>query len=312
MNTTTKFAGFALGLAAVFGIALGVGAAIGPEPSEPAGHDTHAAGSATTGGSGSAELPGGLVATEAGYTLALDNATTTTSADAQLRFRILDHTGAPVTHYVRSHDKDLHLIVVRRDMAAFQHVHPVLDANGTWSVALNLSRAGDYRVYADFTPEGGEALTLGADLRVAGQYDAQPLPAPATSTTVGDYTVTLDGVITPGQASKVTLSVSRNGQPVTDLQPYLGAYGHLVALRASDLAYLHVHPEGEPGDGVTAAGPGITFYVTAPTTGDYRLFLDFQHEGVVRTAEFTATAGPASTTPAPAAGHGAEQPGHGH
>ncbi|WP_280438853.1 hypothetical protein [Nocardia cyriacigeorgica] len=264
------------------------------------------------GRSGSAQLPGGLVATEAGYTLALDNATTTTSADAKLRFRILDETGAPVTRYVRSHDKDLHLIVVRRDMAAFQHVHPELDANGTWSVPLNLSRAGDYRVYADFTPEGGQALTLGADLRVAGQYDVQPLPAPATSTTVGDYTVTLDGAITPGQASKVTLSVSRGGQPVTDLQPYLGAYGHLVALRASDLAYLHVHPEGEPGDGVTAAGPGVTFYVTAPTAGDYRLFLDFQHEGVVRTAEFTATAGPASTTPAPGAGHGAEQPGHGH
>lgn len=312
MNTTTKFAGFALGLAAVFGIALGVGAAVGPEPSEPAGHDAHAAGSATTGGSGSAQLPGGLVATEAGYTLALDNATTTTSADAKLRFRILDETGAPVTRYVRSHDKDLHLIVVRRDMAAFQHVHPELDANGTWSVPLNLSRAGDYRVYADFTPEGGQALTLGADLRVAGQYDVQPLPAPATSTTVGDYTVTLDGAITPGQASKVTLSVSRDGQPVTDLQPYLGAYGHLVALRASDLAYLHVHPEGEPGDGVTAAGPGITFYVTAPTTGDYRLFLDFQHEGVVRTAEFTATAGPTSKTAATDAGHGTEQPGHGH
>ncbi|CCF60937.1 hypothetical protein [Nocardia cyriacigeorgica] len=310
MNTTTKFAGFALGLAAVFGIALGVGATVGPEPSEPAGHDTHAAGSGSTAGSGAADLPGGLVATEAGYTLALDNATTTTSAEAQLRFRILDEQGAPVTRYVRSHDKDLHLIVVRRDMAGFQHVHPVLDATGTWSVPLNLSRAGDYRVYADFTPEGGEALTLGADLRVAGQYDAQPLPAPATTATVGEYTVTLDGEITPGQASKLTLSVSRNGQPVTDLQPYLGAYGHLVALRASDLAYLHVHPEGEPGDGVTAAGPGITFFATAPTTGDYRLFLDFQHEGVVRTAEFTATAGPA--TAAPEAGHGAEQPGHGH
>ncbi|MFE3441822.1 hypothetical protein ACFXNW_02190 [Nocardia sp. NPDC059180] len=311
MNTTTKFAGFALGLAAVFGIALGVGAAVGPEPSEPAGHDTaHAAGSATTGGSGSADLPGGLLASEAGYTLALDNATTTATADAQLRFRILDDKGAPVTRYVRSHDKDLHLIVVRRDMAAFQHVHPVLDGSGTWSVPLNLSRAGDYRVFADFTPEGGEGLTLGADLRVAGQYDAQPLPAAATTTTVGDYTVTLDGTITPGQASKVTLSVNRNGQPVTDLQPYLGAYGHLVALRAADLAYLHVHPEGEPGDGVTASGPGITFYVTAPTTGDYRLFLDFQHEGVVRTAEFTASAGPADR--APDAGHGTEQPGHGH
>ncbi|TQM29474.1 hypothetical protein [Nocardia bhagyanarayanae] len=309
MNATTKFAGFTLGLAAVFGIALATGAAIGPEPTEAAAHDAHATGPATDGGSGAEELPGGLLVTADGYTLSLDTAQTAAAPNSTLRFRILDQQGAPVTRYVRSHDKDLHLIVVRRDMSAFQHVHPVLDGNGTWSVPLDLTRAGDYRVFADFTPEGGPSLTLGADLRVAGAYDPRPLPAPASTAAVGDYTVTLDGAVTPGQASKVTLSVSKGGKPVTDLQPYLGAYGHLVALRAADLAYLHVHPEGHPGDGVTAAGPGITFFVTAPSAGDYRLFLDFQHEGVVRTVEFTLSvpSGNAQT------GHGAPaEPGHGH
>ncbi|MDO3647568.1 hypothetical protein [Nocardia mangyaensis] len=310
MNAPGKFAGFALGLAAVFGIALGVGALIGPEPAEPAGHDEHEAAAPAT------ELPGGLMATEQGYTLELDQPNTKAAAQSTTSFRILDRTGAPVTQYVTSHDKDLHLIVVRRDMAAFQHVHPVLDKTGTWTVPLNLSRAGDYRVYADFTPEGGSNLTLGADLRVAGNYDAQALPVPKATTQVDGYTVTLDGTVTPGTASQVSLSVSRDGQPVTDLQPYLGAYGHLVALRAADLAYLHVHPEGTPGDGVTAAGPGIDFVVKAPSTGDYRLFLDFQHEGVVRTAEFTVrVAQPDATVvtddraPAPA-DH--STPGHGH
>ena len=108
---------------------------------------------------------------------------------------------------------------------------------------------------------------------------------------VDGYQVTLAGDLVPGQASELTLTVSKDGVPVTDLQPYLAAYGHLVALRAGDLAYLHVHPAGEPGDGVTPAGPGITFYATAPSAGDYRLFLDFQHAGVVRTAEFTVHAG---------------------
>jgi hypothetical protein len=100
----------------------------------------------------------------------------------------------------------------------------------------------------------------------------------------------LDGDVTPGQDSKLTLSVNKDGKPVTDLQPYLAAYGHLVALRAGDLGYLHTHPEGEPGDGRTTAGPGITFFVDVPTAGDYRLYLNFQHDGVVRTAEFTAVA----------------------
>lgn len=309
MNATGKFAGFTLGLAAVFGIALAAGALVGPEPAEPAGHGEH-----STAAAPSADLPGGLLASDQGYTLAIDKPSTTTAAQAPVSFRILDATGAPVTKYVTSHDKDLHLIVVRRDMAGFQHVHPVLDPAGTWSVPLNLSRGGDYRVFADFTPAGGSNLTLGADLRVAGNYDVQALPAPATTARVGEYTVTLDGTVTPGTASNVTLSVSRDGTPVTDLQPYLGAYGHLVALRAADLAYLHVHPEGAPGDGVTPAGPGIDFVVNAPSAGDYRLFLDFQHQGAVRTAEFTVrVAQPAATGASdPAPTTAPAEPGHGH
>ena len=83
--------------------------------------------------------------------------------------------------------------------------------------------------------------------------------------------------------------MTRDGEPVTDLEPYLGAYGHLVALRAGDLAYLHVHPEGAPDDGVTEPGPDVVFFAEVPSTGRYHLYLDFKHEGVVRTAAFTVT-----------------------
>lgn len=94
----------------------------------------------------------------------------------------------------------------------------------------------------------------------------------------------------PGRTSELTLTVSKDDGPVTDLQPYLAAYGHLVALRDGDLAYLHVHPDGAPGDDRTKPGPQITFFAGIPSTGDYRLHLDFQHQDTVRTAEFTATA----------------------
>ena len=90
--------------------------------------------------------------------------------------------------------------------------------------------------------------------------------------------------------------MSRDGRPVTDLQPYLAAYGHLVALRQGDLAYLHVHPDGEPGDGRTEPGPGIVFHTTAPSAGTYRLYLDFKHGDVVRTAAFTVVAGKEAST----------------
>jgi hypothetical protein len=237
-----------------------------------------------------------------GYTLDLAAEALPAGAATELRFSIRDAAGRAVTAYQRSHDKDLHLIAVRRDLSGFQHVHPVLSDDGTWSIPLALT-AGHWRVFADFVPDGGKNLTLGADLAVAGTYTPQSFPDQIATAQVDGYTVTLAGDLRPGAESRLTLSVSRDGRPVTDLQPYLGAYGHLVALRAGDLSYLHVHPAGEPGDGATKPGPEITFHTTTPSAGSYRLFLDFQHQGTVRTAEFTFhTTAQATPTTAPAAG----------
>jgi hypothetical protein len=299
MNTALKIGGYTLGLLAVFGAAVGIGAAVTPtatsaatSSSTPVDH-TDMSAMTTAPAANSASLPGGLMVSQDGYALRLADRSLPAGSQVPLRFQILGPDGGPVTGYQTEHDKDLHLIAVRRDLSHFQHVHPVLDPEGTWSVPLDLAASGEYRVFADFTPadhDGG--LVLGADLAVPGTYEPVPLAEPATIAQLVDgYQVTLAGDLVPGQPSELTLTVSKDGVPVTDLQPYLAAYGHLVALRAGDLAYLHVHPAGEPGDGVTPAGPGITFYATAPSTGEYRLFLDFQHAGVVRTAEFTVHAG---------------------
>ena len=181
---------------------------------------------------------------------------------------------------------------MRRDLSGFQHVHPTMSGDGTWSVPLAVAAAGQYRVFADFRPAArDQSLTLGVDVPAAGAYEPRPLPAPARTAEVDGYRVELSGDLVPGTASRLTLRVTRDGAPVTDLQPYLAAYGHLVALREGDLAYLHVHPDGAPGDGRTAAGPDVTFHAEVPSAGTYRLYLDFRHGGTVRTAEFTAVAG---------------------
>ncbi len=255
------------------------------------------------------DLPGGLAMSQDGYTLRLTSDQLPAGQPATLGLNITGPDGRAVTAYTPTHDKELHLIVVRRDLSGFQHLHPVRDDAGTWTVPVTLATGGEYRVFADFKPAGRTAaMTLGADLSVAGDYQPRPLPAPRRTATVEDYTVTLAGNLVAGQESKLTLNVSKDGRPVTDLQPYLAAYGHLVVLRDGDLAYLHVHPDGEPGDGRTPAGPGITFYATAPTAGTYRLFLDFRHHDDVRTAEFTARAEDGRNT-ASADGH---SDGHGH
>lgn len=293
MNTHLRMAAFALGLVAVFGVAVGAGSAVGPVG--PALADSSASGHGMAAGGhdeepapdGAAHLPAGLMVTEDGYTLSLDDDPLPATAATPVSFRILGPDGHPVTAYDERHDQDLHLIAVRRDLTGFQHVHPVLGEEGLWRTPLALS-PGTWRLFADFVAAAdGENRVLGADLAVAGDYVPEPLPAPSTATEVDGYTVTLAGALVPGEESELTLSVSQDGRPVRDLQPYLSAYGHLVVLRDGDLAYLHVHPTGEPGDGTTQPGPDVRFMTTTPSAGTYRLFLDFRHRGVVRTAAFT-------------------------
>ena len=316
MSTPVRVAAFVTALVAVFAAALGLGRLVGPVDAEPApaahegdmsgGHGADDAGEHGT--DAATHLPGGLTVSSDGYTLALEDTDLPAGDRVPLRFRVLGPDGAPVTAYDVEHEKELHLIVVRRDVTGFQHVHPTRDADGTWSVDVAL-RPGTWRVLADFVPTGAEGLTLGADVAVAGTFRPAPDAPVRLTDTVDGYTVTLDGALEPGESSDIAVNVTRDGREVTDLEPYLGAYGHLVALREGDLAYLHVHPE-EAGP-----GPRVPFVAEVPSVGRYRLFFDFQHDGVVRTASFVVATDGVSTPLDQQAGTHDQQEGdesHGH
>jgi hypothetical protein len=293
MSVGGRLAGFAAVVAAAFGLALLIGRAVGPVAEPTAAHDMGDAHSEEGGHGEMAEaehLPGGLMTSQDGYTLALTSTTLEPGAAVPVGFTITGPDGAPVPAYDVQHDKQLHLIAVRRDFVGFQHVHPTQVGDG-WTTDLALT-PGEWRVFADFKPTGADALVLGADLAVPGDFEPVGPAADRRTAQVDGFTVTLDGELRAGAEAELTLNVSRDGAPVTDLEPYLGAYGHLVALRAGDLAYLHVHPDGTPDDGRTEPGPDVVFHATVPSAGTYHLYLDFQHDGVVRTASFTVTAQP--------------------
>jgi hypothetical protein len=303
MGTAVRLTGFATVLAAVFGAAWGVGATVGPAVPGPvavtrdaAGHPVPGQGGSGQGGSGhgaghahdhlGAPVSTGLKAIEAGYSLVPLTASLPPGETGEYAFTITGSDGAPVTAFDVEHKRQMHLVVVRRDTAGFVHIHPELGADAVWRAPLTLPAGGVYRVYADFVPTGGPPLTLGTDLFAPGEFVPVPLSANRVWE-VGGYQVRLDGELVPGDPSQIFTTISKDGAPVSDLQPYLGAFGHLVALRRSDLSYLHVHPEGPvpaPGD---RAGPAIAFTADVPSAGTYRLFLDFRHGDVVRTAEFT-------------------------
>lgn len=317
MNPLQKIGTFGAAVAVCFAAAYGVGTAVSPinaDP-EPAAHQEGHATGATAEATAADTTPGGLQISQDGYTLDLATRQVAAGDPPELRLTIRDANGRPVTEFAREHEKELHLIVASRDLTEFRHLHPVRAADGTWSTPATLSEPGGYRVFADFRPAAEkEGLTLGADLAVSGAYEPAALPPAAATATVDGYEVTLTGTLAAGAQSELTFTVTRDGKPVTDLEPYLGAYGHLVALRSGDLAYLHVHPHDEATGDALSGSPDVTFTAAAPSTGDYRLFLDFKADGKVHTAAFTVSAGerPAGEPSGQPSGDTGEEAPHGH
>ena len=293
MGTAGRLAAYGLVLVLAFVGAWALGSAAGPAAAPGASvrqGDTHADGHGQDGHGehehGGAPASDGLAATAAGYTFVPVTTELTPREPGEYAFTITGSDGAPVTAYDVEHEQRMHLVVIRRDAAGFFHLHPQLGDDGVWRTTLTLPAAGIYRVYADFVPTGGPPLTLGTDLFAPGGFTPVPLP-PMRVWEVDGYQIRLYGDLVAGSPSQVFATISRDSAPVTDLEPYLGAFGHLVALRRSDLAYLHVHPDGAPPAPADRGGPAVAFTVEVPTPGTYRLFLDFRHGDVVRTAEFT-------------------------
>jgi len=275
-----RLGAFAILLAVLAGAAALVGRASGLEVEESAGHESSGE---TPHGDGAAASTGGngLSDSAAGLRLQLEQAELAAGASSRLRLSIVDLQGEPIGPLpVANGEPALHLILVRRDLSDYQHLHPK-PSGDRYVVDLALPRPGVWRAYADFEVEG-EKVVLGRDLFVPGEFAPQPLPPVADAARTGRYDVELGRKeVRPGAEATLRFRISRAGEPVESLQPYLGAAGHLVAIREDDLAYLHVHPLESSAKG------GIDFGADFADPGRYALFLQFKHAGRVRTARFT-------------------------
>jgi hypothetical protein len=224
----------------------------------------------------------GLSASADGLTLSLATTHLTPGEPGQLRFQVIGNGGRAIRDFEVEHEKRMHLIVARDDLTGFQHLHPRMSADGSWTTPVTVDKPGSYRVFADFKHDGTNQ-TLARTLTVDGPAERLPLAAPAMSATTQDgYEVELEA---PGSSARreteLAFEVSRAGE-VVEVDDYLGARGHLVALREGDLAFLHTHPAEGVGD-----GGAVRFDTEFPTAGSYRLFLQFKHKGEVHTAAFT-------------------------
>lgn len=263
------------------------GASPSPSPS------ASAAGMSGMGMSGSDPMYSGtgLSPSDGGFTLApVDIVTLSAGTPLTLHFKIIDARGTAITAFEPDQTKLMHFYLIRSDLTGFQHVHPTMAADGTWSANLAALTPSSYRAYVAFNAKNASgtvvAEVLSQALVVPGAAHAVTLPPAASTTSVDGYTLTASGEMMHAMTHTLTIAVSKNGAPVTDLEPYLQTYAHLTAIHAGDLAFAHLHPESAAAMSDTG-GPTLTFQTSMPESGDWRFFIQFQTGGVLHTAAIT-------------------------
>jgi hypothetical protein len=218
-----------------------------------------------------------------------------------MRFRVRHPgTGMPVNGFEVVHDRQYHLFVISHDMTEFQHIHPEMDVEGAWSIEVVVPKAGYYRVLSDFVPTGGSSQFIGRTL-VTADFDgdlaseaARLTPDTVLTKTVDTMTATValdPAMLLSGEYGHLefTLTDAATGDPVTDLEPYLGAFGHALVLSEDMRDVVHAHPsEWYATESVTGVGgPRVTFEGYLPRPGHYRAWAQFLRDGQLSTFTFT-------------------------
>ena len=229
-------------------------------------------------------------------------------------------TGKPVGDFDLAHEKLMHLIVVSADLSWFNHIHPRHEGNGVFTVETTLPTSGTYRLYADYVPKGKSQEVLQHEFATEGGQPSPTmiLPVPdslngdglfaktvgsnpegSPDQTEGSYHVTLQPMPKELKAGKDMMLHFRvnddAGKPV-ELEPYLGAMGHVVIISSDGKEFLHAHPtEGGAEGGEHAehgapstgdAGTEVVFHTKFPEPGFYKVWGQFQKGGRIITAPF--------------------------
>jgi hypothetical protein len=203
----------------------------------------------------------------------------------KLNLMIHDATGAMITDFETVHEKKLHLIIVRDGLDRFAHIHPEIDRAGNITGTFTFPTAGKYRLYADHKPTGKDQAIAIAEVNVAGTPPRSP---ELVANTLGR--VKTDGLeaeiaienAKSGGSTRISFTLfDANGKPVADLQPYLGAMGHLVVLSSDGKEYVHSHPAE-----AKSSGGAVQFEAHFPHPGTYKGWGQFQLSGTVHDVPF--------------------------
>jgi Cu+-exporting ATPase len=220
----------------------------------------------------------------------------------RLQFSLSDVKSGEPVNPVLAHEAEMHLIVASQDLGYFAHVHPKgAGATGVYEISHIFPASGSYILYSEFELEGTGDEVHRFNLSVG---EGMGKPADLTEDLgvqrVDGYEVRLDpqqAQVVAGEPAGFVLNVTRNGAPVTDLAPYLGAASHVVVIDEGARSFAHVHsvpganpPGGESGMEMDALperfGPDLAFAHTFEEAGRYKVWAQFSHEGQVHTVSW--------------------------
>ena len=183
-------------------------------------------------------------------------------------------------HFEIVHEKLIHFFVISENLQYFAHIHPTLQADGSFTQEVCLPYGGMYRLLADFYPAGSVPQLATGTIFVAGDTQSPHLTASTTSSKAKNLTAHLQ--LDPVKAvSGFTTRLLYTLDPSVELQPYLGAWAHMLAASEDLVDLIHVHPFLADG------GPRMQFNIIFPRSGLYRVWAQFQRANQVNTTVFT-------------------------
>jgi hypothetical protein len=196
-----------------------------------------------------------------------------------ISMKINDSMGAPIEKFDINHEKQLHLILVSKDLSYFDHIHPEYKGKGLFEINTTFPKNGEYKLIADFVPTGGQQKIESNWVQVGSEKAAMEPITPDTSLTktIENKEITLNfDKLQAGKEVQMNFSFkdSKTKSPITNLQPYLGAVGHVVIISSDVEQYIHNHPLEEK-----ATGPDAKFATSFPKSGVYKIWGQFQQNG---------------------------------
>lgn len=206
----------------------------------------------------------------------------TAKMEIPIAIRIKDQSNKLIQSFDTVHEKKMHLFIVSKDLSYFSHLHPKYKGNGEFDFTASFPTGGDYKMISEFTPAGAgdnsvETHWVHIDGPVSNAVPIEPDRSLTKEVDGKKVTLSINNLIT-GKTLHMTFSIrdAKTDKPIKNLQPYLGAMGHAVAISADTKNYLHIHPMATEG-----TGPEVTFMTIFPEKGVYKIWGQFKQEDKV-------------------------------